>query len=315
MRVLAFGCAALLLIASPAVSSEDGPTNGKRAASAAGAPDDSGNEIVVTGQREKFIADLQDVRSISRDYDGQMARFETDICPLVLGLPRALAAAVELRIREIAAEIGGHAARGGCHPNLTVFIADDGHALLSVLKSRQPMLFSTMSTSELSRLDRTTGPVWNWYSVDPKRRDGGPVEHISELSIDGGAPVPVSDHAYIATNVDMSRLSSPVRLDIMLSFLVIDRRAIDGLKLQQIGDFSAFMGLSMINYAHVTSFHRNSILRVLKDSSGAGALPQEITAFDLAYLRGLYAGSEAESFDRRTAPIASTLHVSPRKSN
>jgi hypothetical protein len=315
MRVLAFGSAALLLIGAAPVSSDYARTNRTPVVSRATDQDSLGKEIVVTGKREKFVQDLRDVRGISVDHDRQMARFETDVCPLVLGLPRPFAAAVELRIREIAAQVGAHAAQGDCQPNLTVFIADDTHAFLSLLKSRQPMLFATTSKSELARLDRSSGPVLNWYSVDPKRRDGGPVEHISELSIDGGAPVPVSDHAYIATNVEMSRLSSSIRVDIMLAFIIIDRDAIDGLTLQQIGDFSAFMGLSMINYDHVTSLHRNSILRVIKDSSGADAGPQEITRFDLAYLQALYAGSAADSWDRGAALIASTLHPSLRKPN
>jgi hypothetical protein len=234
-----------------------------------------------------------------------MARFETEVCPRVVGLPQDYAGVVEARIRNVALAAGSRIAAGGCEPNLTVIVAENGAEALASLRKKRTLLFAAMTNSEILRLRRSRGPVWNWYSVDQKRSDGGSVEHVTMISYDGAPPQPVSPHAYIASNVSMSRLTVPVRLDLTLSFIILDKRSLDGLTLAQVGDFSAMLGLSMINYERVGSLRQDSILRLFMEESPGGA--DAATAFDLAYLKGVYAGEAALSFDRRAARIAGIL--------
>lgn len=231
-----------------------------------------------------------------------MARFETEICPRVLGLPSDYANVVETRIKEVAEAVGPRNADGGCEPNLTVIVAEDGTAALSSLRKNRPVLFAAMTNSEILRLRRSRGPVWNWYSVDPKRSDGGPVEHMTMISFGEAPPQPVSAEAYIASNVSMSRLTVPVRLDITLSFIILEKRALDGLTLAQIADFSAMLGLSMIDYDRARAIGRPSILRIF-----SGGHADTATTFDLAFLKGLYSGEPGISFDRRAARIAAGI--------
>ena len=242
------------------------------------------------------------MKSIAIAGNGPMARFETEICPRVLGLPADYANVVETRIREIAKAVGPRTANGGCEPNLTVIVAEDGAAALSSLRKNRPLLFGAMTNSEHLRLRRSRGPVWNWYSVDPRRSDGGPVEHMTMISFGEAPPQPVSPEAYIASNVSMSRLTVPVRLDITLSFIILEKRALDGLTLAQVADFSAMLGLSMIDYDRAKAISRPSILRIFSAGRADTA-----TTFDLAFLKGLYAGEPGISFDRRAAQIAAGM--------
>jgi hypothetical protein len=131
----------------------------------------------------------------------------------------------------------------------------------------------------------TKGPVWSWYDYDQKRRDGGPVEHITLL--DGNPPRPLSPRAYIVRNVEMSRLTSPIRVDLMLAFVVVDSRSADGLTVRQLGDATAMMGLSMINYQAVSMLTQSSALQLLADRSSRGRI-DGLTDFDRAYLSTLY---------------------------
>ena len=71
----------------------------------------------------------------------------------------------------------------------------------------------------------------------------------------------------------------------------------------------------MIDYDRVNSFHRDSILRLLQNKASGLDRPDEITDFDLAYLRILYSGNTAGSFDRGTARIASGLRSEVKSSN
>lgn len=236
-----------------------------------------------------------------------MARFETEVCPRVLGLPQDYANVVEARIRDIAEAVGSRTARSGCEPNLTLIVAEDGADALASLRKKRPLVFAAMSNAELLRLRRSHGPVWNWYSVDPKRADGGPVDHIAMISFDGGPPKPISPDAYIASNVSMSRLTVPVRLDLTLSFIILEKGSLDGLTLAQIADFSAMLGLSMINYERAASVRQPSILQLFAKGKPAESSVETVTKFDLAYLKGVYAGEAGLAFDRRSARIAASL--------
>ena len=76
------------------------------AAQTAAAPDQA---IVVTGQRDSRQAISDFVKSLTPvDSNGQLSRFEHEVCPIVYGLGTAQAKAVEDRIRLVAKDIGIH---------------------------------------------------------------------------------------------------------------------------------------------------------------------------------------------------------------
>lgn len=71
------------------------------------------------------------------------------------------------------------------------------------------------------------------------------MQHISELSVSPGQPpIHLSNGTYQVPGANMSRLSAPTRQNINLSFVVFDRASLDGLTLQQIGDFAGISGLT-----------------------------------------------------------------------
>ncbi|MBV9931752.1 MAG: hypothetical protein JO013_12515 [Alphaproteobacteria bacterium] len=260
--------------------------------------------IVVTGQRERYARASNDVRSITRAPEDVLARFETPVCPIALGLPEPLARATEARIRTVAEQLNVAVAVTGCRPNLTVIVADDGIGAITALQKKMPNLFQTLTGAELRVLKTGSGPVWTWYEYDQRRRDGGPVEHITLL--DGNPPRALSSHAYIASNVQLSRLSSPVRMDIMLAFVVIDSRAAEGLTAQQLADGAAVLGLSMIDYRRVPSLNHASALQLFADRSGRSRI-DGMTRFDAAYLHALYSGESGLPASQRITVIAQEI--------
>jgi hypothetical protein len=244
---------------------------------------------------------VADVRRITKSPEDVFARFEQPICALALGMSAPFARSVERRIGDIAREVGLKVAGAGCRANLTVVVADDGVGVVRAIQRKMPNLLMSLTGAELTRLKAAGGPVWSWYDYDQKRRDGGPVEHIALL--DGNPPRPLSPHAYIARNVEMSRLTSPIRLDMMLAFVVVDRRSVDGLTVRQLADAAAMMGLSMINYQAVPQLAHPSALQLLAARSSRDRI-DGLTDFDRAYLATLYSGEAGISAGRRSARIA-----------
>ena len=263
-------------------------------------PPDPSAEIVVTGAKPNYARTVTDVSRITRSPEDVFARFETPVCPLALGLPFALARAVESEMAQAARKAGVRIAPAGCRPNLTLVVADDGVGAIRAIQHRMPNLFQTLSGAELSALKGSAGPAWTWYEYDQKRRDGGPVEHASLL---GGSSSP---HAYINRNVSMSRLSETIRLDLMLAFVVVDSRAAQGLTVRQLADGAAMMGLSMVKAAQVPKLGHASALQLFTDPAARGRIAG-LTDFDRAYLSTLYSGEPGVAAERRAADIAARV--------
>lgn len=211
-------------------------------------------------------------------------------------------------MRRLVRTVGLRTAKAGCAPNLTLIIADDGRAVIGAVQKKMPLIFVTMSGSELSRLKREPGPLWNWYSVDPKRRDGAPVENISLIALGpADPPRPVSPHAFIASNVTLSRLTEPVRLDITLGFVVIGSSAARGLTIAQLADLGTVAGLSMINPRRLRELHSPSILQVIKGDAHARERISEATEFDVGYLKALYSGDPGYSSEQQATRMAISM--------
>lgn len=264
-------------------------------------------DIVVTGKRGSPDRTIAQTRAISNPHDGQLAGFETPICPTVVGLPRAQAAVIERGIREVADRAEIRTDSFECSPNLTIVIAGDGGRFVNLLRRARPTLFNTLSLAELNRLRNSPGPSWTWKSISPERRDGGPVETISQIEIDNRPPQRVSSGGYIARNVQLSRLTMPVRQKTDLAFVVLDLDQTMGLTLRQVADYSAMVGLAAIRTDKTDTLARISILSMYQDHANGQAAQPGITAFDLSYLTALYAGDSGYSSDQKSIAIAGQI--------
>ena len=289
----------VLLFAATHGAAQPGPTEPVESA-----------EVVVTGTRPAHDRALADTRAVASPVNGQLARYEVPVCPLALGLARAQAEVIETRIRHIARRVNVRTAPAGCAPNLVVFAAENGRRLLDLLHRRRSLLFASLEVRELAALLRSPGPCWTWRSVTPKRRDGGPVEMISEFQVAGGPPRHVPGRAYAVHNAHLGRLTRPDRQDIDVSFVVLDAQALAGLTLGQIGDYAGVVALGAIRPGRAGSLTNGFILTMFQDVGAERTPPVEATDFDLAYLTGLYAGEAGFSSDRKSAEIAAGIRRS-----
>lgn len=257
---------------------------------------EDGSQIVVEGQRPDALQTLREVRALSRDVGGNLARFEVPVCPGVVGMPRHLAAGVVERMRTDVAAVGVRLAPAGCTPNLTVIVTDDGPALIDGLQRKNPELFGHQLRGEIDALRSAAGPAWVWQTTQPKRADGMAVPALDQIA---PGQSQASRRAYAVPNAKMSRLASTVRQDTGLAFVVLSRSAIEGKTLAQIADYAVLRGLAGTRPDAGDAAGSRSIAALFTPSA-----PEEWSEFDRAYLASLYSGTNGLTFDQKTREIA-----------
>jgi hypothetical protein len=227
-------------------------------------------------------------------YHDPLARFSEPICPGVLGLPVDAAGIVVDRIRYDAERVGAPVERTtNCKANIIVAFTRDGGADVRRLMKANGYLFAGLDMPEARELESEAGPARAWHVTALHNRHGqdesasfqsGPVTVVG----DGGGFTPAVPMRTIMVPTSDSHLFLASRVDIMASVVIIDLAAINGLPVARIADYAAMRALARTR--PVTGDTAPATILSLFDPMAPH--PQEMTGFDLAYLRSLYeAGS------------------------
>jgi len=204
----------------------------------------------------------------------------------VLGLPVDAAGIVVDRIRYNAERVGAPiAATTHCKANIIIAFTRDGGAELRRLLKQNGYLFYGLETQEVRELQDETGPVRAWNVTALRNRHGqeeSPRVQPLGLKIDrdpGLGPLRV-----ITVPASDSRIFLASRIDITASVVIVDLAAMDGMPVAQIADYATMRSIARTRPAKGDTA-ASTILSLFDRDSGH---PQEMTAFDLAYLRTLY---------------------------
>jgi hypothetical protein len=269
-------CATVPLAAQTAPAPNATPEQGAPAQTAA--PPD--NEIVVTGETTKTPDDSEvfdQARDVSRVgryqlYEEALPRFETPLCPGVVGLKPGAAGSMIDRIRANAARLDIALAEGDCSPNLVVAFVDDGRSLLNDLRRNRPQIFRLVSADERTELLREKAPVRVWNNIATRWTGAGPPpEPGVKPSVWG----------------QLNRLYMPESHDIVSALVLFDREAVLGMTLDQLADYATMRGLSHTRPASADE----PMATILSLFEGHGQGPDALTSFDIGYLQSLYRGA------------------------
>ncbi|HEX8239609.1 MAG TPA: hypothetical protein VF574_07710 [Allosphingosinicella sp.] len=239
-----------------------------------------GSTITVTGVR--------DVEKEARDFvnaltpaaiDGNIARFEENVCPRVIGAAPGQAAIMEQRLRTVAKAVGLHLGKDRCTPNALMIITTDKRALIEALQKRGDYFGELITPSQIRRLARDPGPSAFW------RLEGFVTAFGVPLRPNDGEPFD-----YQQNNSRASRISTGTRRAVDGAILIVEARALDGLTTIQLADYGAMRLYGSADPAELTG-SAPTILRILTTEMGA-EVPITMTRWDLSFLRGLYASSE-----------------------
>jgi hypothetical protein len=208
--------------------------------------------------------------------DEPLARFEDPLCPGVVGLRREAAESMIGRIRANAETFGRRIAdEETCEPNLLIAFVEDGQAFLNRLEDRPGNVFTEMSRQERERLLAEAGPVHVVTRVRSRSRDGLIIPRRDNLvNVPHTTMWSAHSKIYVAT-----------RKDIIAALVLFDRRAISGLTLDQLADYTTMRALAR-TLPEVESVRGESILALFSGEPR----PAGLTEFDRLYLGTLYAG-------------------------
>lgn len=206
--------------------------------------------------------------------DRPPARFTDPICVGSSGLPPAAGQAIVDGVSEIALSVGLRIGAPGCTPNVLVLFVEDGRAAVRKLARRGSAGLNGQSLADIDRILDEPGAARAWTQVETRSRDG---ERPSRAPNDPAVQ-------NVATS---SRLSSPVRRDMLRSTVLIDRDAVADRDLRQVADYAAMRALAEARPGRGAD--AGSILALF--ASGRDTrIPPRMTEFDRSYLEGLYAG-------------------------
>ena len=257
MRIVLLAAA---LLAAPAAAQTDAP-------------------IVVIGQRdierqiESFVGALTPAPP-----RGQIARFETAVCPGAFGLAETQRAAVRDRVRLVAESIGLDVAAPDCKPNLLIVVTADKTAFIKGLSKDHHYMFGNRTPTEVRQIIAQPGPAAAWQVQQMVNADGRPIPNEGEFAVNRTIRSP-------------SRITAAARPTFLAAVVIVESKALEGLTTTQLADYAAMRALVRINPAKVDAAVPATILRIL-DASPDSEVPVTLTQWDFSFLKGLYSSPD-----------------------
>ncbi len=254
------------------------------------AAQEQSNEIVVVGrgaeQTERFVEQI----SIAPTSTDQIARWDTSICASVAGLPQRQGQFLADQLARRANELGLSPGAPGCTPNVAIFVSNDANATARRMFEQDRSLFAYRSDSALaslgeaalmSFLDTPRAVRW-WHVSETITADG--------FALRGDASTGGIENA-AAVRSSGSRLRSDVRQDFARAIIIVDASRVGDVQLSALADYIAMVTLAQINPSADASGYPSILNLFAADPAGGGAT--ELTAWDRAYLEGLYGATRS----------------------
>jgi hypothetical protein len=248
------------------------------AAQAAAAPPTPIEGVVVPGhapseaERQRIDAFVHQIAPIRADQT--LTRWSTPICPLVTGLARAAAEEVLARVSQVVLEVGAPLApKASCKPNLVIAVTPDPKGFAEAWEKRDVTIFGerTPSTAEAMLASKAPVIVWHLTTNDPSDGSG----------LTGDINKPGERHFARGSHI----FSEMVRHTHAVAAIVDANQAV-GLTTRQIADYVTMKALAEIRPEAAIDGFPTILTLFGPDRAHA---PRELSAWDLAYLRGLYA--------------------------
>ncbi|HEX5239268.1 MAG TPA: hypothetical protein VFW39_12500 [Sphingomicrobium sp.] len=269
-------------------------------------PSPPGQAIVITGQKDQqkaiqdFVGALTAVPS-----NRQLSRFEHEVCPAVFGLAKPQAESVANRIRLVAKNVGIVVGGAHCAPNVLLLVTSDKTAFLKELQRHSADYFG-LTDKQFRDLEHKPGPAAAWQTKGPMVTEDG--VDLTEDTTQG---------VVVNRTVDpSSRITEPVHPQFDTSVVVVERKALTGMTVTQLADYTAVRALTGADPAKLNDSGAPTILHVLDVPIG-GVAPVTMTKWDFSFLQGYYnARRNLRTGAQRSAigdSMSKTLHSPPGK--
>lgn len=292
--------------------------------SPAGAQETNSEDIIVTGQRVREMAEsYAGAVALAPEAADQYARWNFRLCPSVAGIAPADAQNLIDHIARRAHEVDVETERTGCQPNLVIIFAPDpGRLAQEIVDTRRDLMgyytedeVITAGREALDDFVHRPRVVRWWHVSHTVGADGRPLGGSTSRAGrgDGGAAAAAGggSGADIGTairggtgftGVDAvrsqgTRARRATRQDMSFALVIVDAERAASAPPLAMADYLAMATLVQLDPdANMTAFP--TILNLFAERPPGAAAPTGLTAWDLAYLEGLYA-SQRESASAR----------------
>ena len=162
----------------------------------------SQESIVVQGQRRQIAQALR--KMIEPAENEQMARFEDEVCPMVIGMPKDWTASLTRMLRDNIRSVGGKVGKPGCTVNAAVIFIDQPLELIRALAKEEPGFFAK-TPRQLATFTAVQKPLVSWHVTDTFGRDGQTLGQMGSLGVGSTGPSSPAN-ARVNRNAAASRL-------------------------------------------------------------------------------------------------------------
>lgn len=209
----------------------------------------------------------------------QLSRWGTPLCPKTEGLSDPFNRFVSVRILQVAAFVKApvekHPNRNfACKTNVLVVFTTKPQELMEDVRKHHPNMLGFHYAAQTKRLARFTRPMQAWYITGTASTDGR-VQMDTEF---GGLP----------GGDTRSRLTAHLRNEMIGTLVVIDANQILGRQIGGLADNVAMLVLSHTGQADHCS-ELPTILDFMVEACHAKSDVEELTDYDVSYLKALYA--------------------------
>jgi len=265
-RIGLFGAA--LMAAQPALA---------RAAPAQAGPKDPEGPITITGKKLKDVLSgfVNSVTQVGPT--DQLAHWDREICPRIIGLDESQTEYVHLRMTQIAREVGLRTSKRGCPTMLTIVVTKDALTLARVVAEDFPSYNIRIRT-------------WMRKFLDAR----GPARWISLVNECGAGCVIGDECGRGCGTLPNTRLSKATRPRLQAMIIIVDSTRLKAVTIGQLADYLSLVALT--NPPVDAPQDRRSILGLFNESDGDKA-EAELTNLDLSLLVSLY--GIREEFDAK----------------
>lgn len=236
--------------------------------------------IVVEGNRKQ---QEQAARDLAKEVVGRLQfgrplpRFFEPLCLAVAGVRPDVGESFAARIIENARRADVPVADGECQPNALVILSRDGRRQLEAASKKYPHLFDSLKKLDVKKLLNARDPAFAWQVTEVRGVDG---REFSGMQMNG-------NEVKVNSQFQIGRLNQPIRIDVNAAVVLIDAGAIAGKTAVQLADYASFRLFATTD--EISEEAANSLPTILSLFVTPDLAPPELSEFDLAYLRGLYA--------------------------
>jgi hypothetical protein len=235
--------------------------------------------VTVTGERarDEQIKSFVQSRAAPAVRLGKIARWETGVCPIAVGLRPAFLKFMTQRIRDIAAKVGAPVnSRASCRPNIEIVFTSVPQALLDNIREHNRVYLGYRASSkQADALTVVTRPVQSWYLTATLDINNEP--HIDSRQ----------DFGFYSTAVSGSRLNNGLHSGLNHVIIVADPNKLADREIVALTDYIAVLAMGEPRSLDDCEA-LPSILNLLAHDCAGAAQVAAISDADLGYLRGVY---------------------------